>query len=460
MSETRPPYRTGNTAPTAPPAQWAIDQVNAQRHFWPEAALQRAIDTAGLTPLTLEFRATDKSGITWALQGARSDNDTQRSVFAAPITDYNAITQTTYPGPNAPAPTPTLGKFAGLTIRPPVSPPFNFTQLQQFDAPRAYANKLHEGLDFAVEIGTTVAAVAAGTIDAIGNSPAGYGVYIRMRHTYRGNPWYSWYGHLTTTLRAVGDNVRAGTAIARSGNTGNSTGPHLHLSIGLPGAGLPGYAIPDAIDPLTILDIAQSGQLPKLYNIWDYITGGGQETIYELRHADGSQERVQVQMDGPNKCYIVKGETAGHYETLWLFNGAIVRGRDTSPGRGRFYEVAEAGIPSGARWCAQFMAIGDEFTNAGHQVQFYNSADCSPSAENSGFASNYLKFTAHYETWRSPAGIEIPNVIELAGLHERWLFAETPGMVEWQAAWGHSFASEIHAPGARPRLNREIINCL
>ncbi|WP_431949733.1 M23 family metallopeptidase [Actinacidiphila sp. bgisy167] len=85
----------------------------------------------------------------------------------------------------------------------------------------------HSGQDFAVPTGTRVHAVSAGTVVTAGWGGA-YGYNIVIRHS---NGMYSQYGHLSRIQVRVGRHVAEGQQIALSGDTGNSTGPHLHFEI-------------------------------------------------------------------------------------------------------------------------------------------------------------------------------------------------------------------------------------
>ncbi|MFJ4850855.1 MULTISPECIES: M23 family metallopeptidase [unclassified Streptomyces] len=85
----------------------------------------------------------------------------------------------------------------------------------------------HSGQDFAVAIGTDVHAVHSGTVVTAGWGGA-YGNNIVIRHA---DNTYSQYGHLSKIQVRVGEHVNTGEQIALSGNTGNSTGPHLHFEI-------------------------------------------------------------------------------------------------------------------------------------------------------------------------------------------------------------------------------------
>ncbi|ALM53239.1 peptidoglycan DD-metalloendopeptidase family protein [Halomonas huangheensis] len=85
----------------------------------------------------------------------------------------------------------------------------------------------HKGTDFAMPIGTTVVAPAAGRVEMVGNHPLA-GRYIVIRHD---NGYKTRYLHLSSALVSTGERVTMGEQIARSGNTGRSTGPHLHYEI-------------------------------------------------------------------------------------------------------------------------------------------------------------------------------------------------------------------------------------
>ena len=85
--------------------------------------------------------------------------------------------------------------------------------------------KYHTGLDIALPIGTNIRAVNGGTVTTH-NDPDGYGRYIIVESS---DGLRSLYGHLDTILVSDGQTVNQGDVIARSGNTGVSTVPHLHL---------------------------------------------------------------------------------------------------------------------------------------------------------------------------------------------------------------------------------------
>jgi murein DD-endopeptidase MepM/ murein hydrolase activator NlpD len=101
--------------------------------------------------------------------------------------------------------------------------------------------KHHNGVDYASAIGTPVKAIENGRVIYAGASklkfpngePAGGGFIVKIRHKSNGEWITSAYMHLRKGSLAVkkGDLVKEGQVIALSGNTGESTGPHLHFEI-------------------------------------------------------------------------------------------------------------------------------------------------------------------------------------------------------------------------------------
>ncbi|KES07482.1 peptidase [Streptomyces toyocaensis] len=90
----------------------------------------------------------------------------------------------------------------------------------------------HSGQDYAVPTGTPVLATHGGTVVKAGGNGAGdgpaYGNAVVIKH---GNKTYSQYAHLSSVNVKAGQIVKTGQKIALSGNTGNSSGPHLHFEI-------------------------------------------------------------------------------------------------------------------------------------------------------------------------------------------------------------------------------------
>jgi murein DD-endopeptidase MepM/ murein hydrolase activator NlpD len=85
----------------------------------------------------------------------------------------------------------------------------------------------HEGIDLEVSEGTDVYAACAGRVIVAGRHD-GYGLYVVLEHR---NGYRTLYAHLSELLVYRGQFIEGGQRIARSGTTGNSTGPHLHFEI-------------------------------------------------------------------------------------------------------------------------------------------------------------------------------------------------------------------------------------
>lgn len=101
------------------------------------------------------------------------------------------------------------------------------------DSGRLYTSGSHSGVDFRATVGTPVYAVADGVVEGTGDTDlacnkVSFGKWVFIRHD---NGLASTYGHLSLIKAVQGSRVNRGDLIAYSGNTGRSTGPHLHLTI-------------------------------------------------------------------------------------------------------------------------------------------------------------------------------------------------------------------------------------
>lgn len=92
--------------------------------------------------------------------------------------------------------------------------------------------RLHEGIDLAAPIGTSVTAADGGVVVWVGTKGT-YGKMIQIDH---GGGYVTYYGHLSKYSVSYGDKVYKGQKIGSVGNTGRSTGPHLHFEIRKNGA--------------------------------------------------------------------------------------------------------------------------------------------------------------------------------------------------------------------------------
>ncbi len=181
--------------------------------------------------------------------------DQEKQLFLSWYKDHYPGTAVTFrqaPGPTGPQPSFTYTHW-----------PTNHQQITQpFGANPGYYAQFgwtggHEGIDIRAPLNGSVYAPAAGTITKIENmtvngTPSTYGWHIHLDH---GNGYETILAHLNgppASLPAImpktGDHVAAGQFIATSGNTGNTTGPHLHLSLKQANAQLHGFP-PGYIDP-------------------------------------------------------------------------------------------------------------------------------------------------------------------------------------------------------------------
>lgn len=153
----------------------------------------------------------DTKNIITALQTPSTSN---KPVYNVPSVSYCANRNANIPvGQGAP-----FGK--PLNGNPRISSPYG---------PRTLHGKqsYHDGIDFAVPIGTDVFSPADGTVvRVINDNRCGKG--LRLQHN---DGTQSIYCHLSQQTVNQGDKVGAGCKIAESGNTGHSTGPHLHYGL-------------------------------------------------------------------------------------------------------------------------------------------------------------------------------------------------------------------------------------
>ncbi|MFB7868125.1 transglycosylase family protein [Streptomyces sp. NPDC056069] len=121
--------------------------------------------------------------------------------------------------PTAPDAKTPAARRGSAPVDAPITTPYR--------TPGPWAAGFHTGADFAVPTGTPVKAVTSGTIVSAGWSGA-YGNAVIIRHD---DGMYSLYAHLSSTNAVPGQRTTPGQRIGLSGNTGNSTGPHLHLEV-------------------------------------------------------------------------------------------------------------------------------------------------------------------------------------------------------------------------------------
>ncbi|WOV85046.1 peptidoglycan DD-metalloendopeptidase family protein [Sporosarcina jeotgali] len=112
--------------------------------------------------------------------------------------------------------------------------------------PIFHTQKQHRGQDIGVPVGTTVVSAAEGVVSHAGPM-GGFGNAIMVTHSIDGQIFTSVYAHLSNIGVSTGQHVGKGQFIGKSGNTGNSTGPHLHFEIHVGNFSASG---PSAVNPL------------------------------------------------------------------------------------------------------------------------------------------------------------------------------------------------------------------
>lgn len=109
----------------------------------------------------------------------------------------------------------------------PVEAPYNASGFGKRIDPFTGQWAMHEGIDFLADAGSNVVAAAGGVVQFAGFHPQ-YGFMIDIDH---GNDLVTRYAHLSKLLVKEGDMVLRGRKMALSGNTGRSTGPHVHFEV-------------------------------------------------------------------------------------------------------------------------------------------------------------------------------------------------------------------------------------
>lgn len=123
-------------------------------------------------------------------------------------------------------------------IHGPLTSHFGYRQL------RVDGSNFHTGIDIAANMGDSIRAAVGGTVTLAGWN-GGYGLCVIIAN---GNTTY-YYGHASVLLVKVGERVQEGQVIARVGDTGQSTGPHLHFEIRVDN---------EPVDPLPLLQTRAS----------------------------------------------------------------------------------------------------------------------------------------------------------------------------------------------------------
>lgn len=203
---------------------------------------------SGMSPL-VRRRQTQSSRPSWrtfgsALLGALAIAGSWAAAPAVahelPPDDLPAPMIRAYPGPgSAPFLDPYLGPGTTTGMRWPLPglfgqqsqawtvPVTGYRMTAGYGTPGGWQAGYHTGIDFAVPIGTPVRSIGSGTV-VTADEAGDYGKTVIVRLT---DGYYALYAHLSRIDAEVGEEVQAGMTLGASGNTGRSTGPHLHFEV-------------------------------------------------------------------------------------------------------------------------------------------------------------------------------------------------------------------------------------
>ena len=180
--------------------------------------LDEDLQKAGTGGIDERIDFTSSAGVNTLLNNLRATADQAERELSLQTTSYETI-RTMYDQNKV--------RFAHL---PSIKP------MDGFYNPRGFGMRLHpilnivrkhEGIDIDNEIGTPIYAAADGTIEFTGHQ-GGYGLTLEINH---GFSLKTLYGHLSKVLVREGQRVKRGELVARCGNSGLSTAPHLHYEV-------------------------------------------------------------------------------------------------------------------------------------------------------------------------------------------------------------------------------------
>lgn len=153
-------------------------------------------------------------------------------------------------------------------------------------------HRLHRGVDLHLHIGDSVVAAYPGKVVVSKYNRRGYGNYIMVEHA---NGTRTLYAHLQKRLVNVGDTVEGGQLIGKGGNTGRSSGPHLHFEIR--------YGEVN-IDPATVFDFEKGELLPNTDR-------------YALAPAIDSHNAIQAELSKHRFHRVRPGDTLGKIAQMY-----------------------------------------------------------------------------------------------------------------------------------------------
>ena len=153
-------------------------------------------------------------------------------------------------------------------------------------------HRLHRGVDMHINIGDSIVAAYPGKVVVSKYNRRGYGHYVMIEHA---NGTRTLYGHLKKRLVNVGDTVEGGQLVGWGGNTGRSSGPHLHFEIR--------YGEVN-IDPATVFNIEEGTLLENTEH-------------FSIASAVESHNEIQKELSKHRYHRIRSGDTLGKIARLY-----------------------------------------------------------------------------------------------------------------------------------------------
>lgn len=151
---------------------------------------------------------------------------------SAPVTTYSAQNKG---GTSGSSGSSSSGGDATVSVdKLPISKSISYPLYDQHSITSEYGErggKMHRGIDIDAPVGTNVLSSVNGTVIVPEYDDDGYGNWVEVYSNVDGNQICTIYAHLSEICVTTGDTVTSGQIIAKSGNTGGSTGPHLHYGM-------------------------------------------------------------------------------------------------------------------------------------------------------------------------------------------------------------------------------------
>ena len=194
-----------------------------------------------------------------------------------------------------------LPKSAQIDLLPFFSPTDGLGRISSKYGWRKSMGRMHRGVDISVPMNTPIYSAWDGVVRTTGYEKKGYGYYVVVRHY---NGLETVYAHLSKVLSFRGDVVRAGDVIGLSGNSGRSTGPHLHFETRFLGGDF---------NPSLIIDFNKSTVKNKTF-LWT-------KSLYPKKRVGGSLRTYRLKADATLEELCE--EKNWDLEELCLLNGLL-----------------------------------------------------------------------------------------------------------------------------------------